>query len=312
MTEPNSFTTEPWHILGAGSIGLLVASYLHSNAVDVRVLNRHKITGSHNVTVVSDEQKGSLHIPFEPLEIDEPIKGLIVCTKNIQIQHIIAKIEHRLNAESSVIFLQNGMGHFELIRSRYPFLKKMYLGSVTHGAFRTETFSVNHAGKGHIFIGSPDLSVKRAPEELQSLLRAHNLSWQWDPDIEQRLWKKLVINACINPLTALLKCSNGELKDLKSAQIIMDNLCRESEQILSSIGFNLKASEILEMTLNIAAQTSSNRSSMLQDLLASKPTEIDAITGFLIKKASEHRISVPTHETLYNLVKARESLAIRV
>ena len=123
----------------------------------------------------------------------------------------------------------------------------------------------------------------------------------WDPEIDQALWLKLAINCAINPLTALHGCLNGELAQAGlSARVT--TLCDEIIEISTAAGYAEVTADLHHQVARVIAATAANRSSMLQDVAAGRRTEIDYITGYLLRAAHRHGVAAPHNEALLRSV----------
>jgi 2-dehydropantoate 2-reductase len=120
------------------------------------------------------------------------------------------------------------------------------------------------------------------------------------------IWGKLAINAGINPLTALLRVPNGALLESTWARGIMGQAAHEVAAVAAARGIILPFEDAAARAEEVARQTAANRSSMLQDVLRSVPTEIEAICGAVIRAGEAARIETPANRMLYNLIKAVE------
>jgi len=118
------------------------------------------------------------------------------------------------------------------------------------------------------------------------------------------LWSKLVINAAINPLTALLRVPNGELLARPSAQSLMDAAAREAAAVARALGRRLTFSDPVAAAQAVAQRTAVNHSSMFQDVQRGAPTEIDAICGAIVAAGEGCGVATPVNRTLWLLVKA--------
>jgi 2-dehydropantoate 2-reductase len=125
------------------------------------------------------------------------------------------------------------------------------------------------------------------------------------------LWGKLVINAAINPLTALLRVPNGVLLERPTARALMSTLAREASSVAVAQGIRLPFPNPLQAVETIARRTASNRSSMLQDVERGAPTEIDAICGAIVKAGDQVGVAAPINRTLWQLVSALSPKEVR-
>jgi 2-dehydropantoate 2-reductase len=115
------------------------------------------------------------------------------------------------------------------------------------------------------------------------------------------------VNASINPLAAVAGVPNGRLVRDKRLLAVLEAVCREAASVAKAEGAHVDAEELRHRTLLIAKRTAANRGSMLQDLDRHHRTEIDAITGPVVRAAARHRIPVPLNQAMYAVVRARES-----
>jgi 2-dehydropantoate 2-reductase len=118
------------------------------------------------------------------------------------------------------------------------------------------------------------------------------------------VWGKLVINAAINPLTALLRVPNGVLLERPAAREMMKALACESARVAAAENVELPFADPVAAAEEVARKTAGNRSSMLQDILRGAPTEIDAICGAVVQAAQRHKIDTPANWAAWKLVKS--------
>jgi 2-dehydropantoate 2-reductase len=129
---------------------------------------------------------------------------------------------------------------------------------------------------------------------------------EFSRNFKNQQWNKLFVNSVINPITAITRTQNGVVlsEELKGT---VKEIIQECVSVACKEGYHAKMDSILDLVYSIASKTSSNTSSMLQDLLKGKRTEIDSINGYLIGLARKHSISIPVNEALYALVKSIEN-----
>jgi 2-dehydropantoate 2-reductase len=113
-----------------------------------------------------------------------------------------------------------------------------------------------------------------------------------------------VINAAINPLTALLGVANGELLTRPPARALMVSLAREAPAVAVALGIRLPYPDPVVAVESIARRTGANLSSMLQDVRRGAPTEIDAICGAIVKAGEQTDVTTPVNRTMWHLVEA--------
>ena len=127
-------------------------------------------------------------------------------------------------------------------------------------------------------------------------------NFSWHPDIEQELWRKLVINCVINPLTAIHGCRNGDLIENPRWQREARTVCNELARVTAALGYRDLAAHCWREAEAVMRATAGNQSSMMRDLAAGRATEIHQITGYLLMRARELGIECPENQRLFDQV----------
>lgn len=290
-----------WHVLGAGAIGTLLAHRLADKGCRVTLLSRDTAATRKTLTLESEADLSQRIFPLSPCAAPAPIDQLLVTTKAADVDPAIAGISHRLHADSTVLVLANGMGFAEHL----PRGLQAFRGSTTEGAFRRSARHTVYAGHGTIRIGLPGCSL--SPPEWFACSWARLRDCQWDTDVDTTLWRKLAINCVINPLTAAYRCHNGELATPAYRGLLLA-LCDEITSVYRAMGHSAVVVSLLEDVLQIIESTASNRSSMLQDVLQKRQTEIDFINGFLLAEPAASTLELPLNRRLIRAIKEGRQL----
>jgi 2-dehydropantoate 2-reductase len=303
--------TPAWQVLGAGSIGCLFAGALQRAGVPARLVLRDAASLAEwqqaGSTIVL--QRGAAQWRIElpavvpaALATEPPLRRLLVCTKAQQTLAAVQALGNAVDPAALVVLLQNGMGVREQLQALLPRATILHALS-TEGAYRTGRFRVVHAGQGETLIGHPGqhAAARAAAAALQCELRIAAVD-----DIERRLWLKLAINSVINPLTALHACRNGEVLELPGIDELLPALCAEASAVANAEGQSFDAAQVAASVRDVCRVTAANRSSMLQDIAARRPTEIDFINGHILRTAQRHGIDCPRQAALYAQLKALE------
>ena len=302
IADSTSANKARWHILGAGAIGTLWANYLMRKEIPVTLLCRtaeqmDSFWDNPFLTLISESRRHKYQPDTEHIELSPPISHLLVTTKSYDCEDAIDSISHRIDTNTVVVVLQNGMGPQQETAKRFP-NTAIYAGTTTEGAYRTGPQQVVHAGKGLSWFGPINEKARKLGQDPISGLLDLELDSQFDPTIDIRLWQKLAINCAINGLTAVNDCTNGELATNPLLHQQMAELCKEIETvaqqlILPVFDQPLFDKPIIDAATAVAQATGSNFSSMLQDVRHQRKTEIDSINGFICEKAAELNIKVP-------------------
>ena len=289
-------------IIGAGSIGLLFASYI-SRVFEVTIYTRtpeqaQKININGIILRNRGEEKVTM-VKAQPIMEWQGREDLTIITvKQYQLPSVIKIINHLSPMPDHLLFLQNGMGHLKLLDEIGT--KHLYVGSVEHGALKENSYTVSHNGKGVTNVAVFKGDAASLQQFASALTGEFPLTFQ--ENFYQMLVKKLIVNAVINPLTAILQVKNGKLIDNPFYFHAVQNVFAEIALIL-----NLeKSDEYLQLVIDICKNTAENRSSMLKDMEANRLTEVDAILGYLLDEAERQEKRAPQLSNLYHFIKGKE------
>ena len=295
-------------IIGGGSIGLLFAFYLSEKypvCLYVRTKEQLELIQSKGLFLRQLELEKQKFIEVKLYSEWSGCEDLtIIAVKQYHLNRLMDDLYAHSCLDKSILFLQNGMGHIKYLDK----LKgEVYVGTVEHGAMRLEPNMVLHTGIGSTKISSIRLSCSRLLEMI-AVESDKSFSFIIEEDYENMLLKKLVVNAVINPLTAILGIKNGELIENKHYFELVKMIFSEIEQCLQ-----LQNSQpYFENIVTVCKKTAHNQSSMLCDLEGKRPTEVDAILGYILEKSAEREINTPIIATFYQAVKGKECKLERV
>ena len=289
-----------WHVLGAGSVGSLFAAYLQGAGAEVTLLPRRCADEGKRI-IENGPARGEYRFDRSAPCDHQPIGLLLVTTKAYDVTEALQSVKHRLQHDCAIVLLVNGMGlQSELAAVDLP--GKLYFATTTEGAYRESDNRLTHAGTGVTRVGRQG----EAPPAWFGLWQAAINNCQWDTDIESALWLKLAINCAINPLSALHNCYNGELAETPALRDRVIALCAEIASVAQAAGYDQLANDLEDHVFAVIRGTADNRSSMLQDLRAGRRTEIDYLTGYLVRLADELNIRVPMNLQLLKEIKAHD------
>jgi 2-dehydropantoate 2-reductase len=291
-------------IIGTGALATLFAARLAQAGYQITMLGSWKegLDALHKDGARLIDADG-IERRFEVQAIDDPrkcrgSKHALVLVKAWQTVHAADQLKESLAEDGLAITLQNGLGNRETLVQRLG-LGRVALGTTTTGATLLGPGFVRAGGEGTISI-----ERHQALGPIESALKSAKFNVNIVEDAQSLIWGKLVINAAINPLTALLRVPNGKLLERPSAREMMGKLASEAAQVAEAERIHLPFSDPVAAAEEVALKTAANHSSMLQDILRGAPTEIDAICGAAVNIAQKHNIDTPANWTCWKLVKA--------
>ena len=285
-------------IIGAGSIGLLMAAKFAMNGHVVSIVCRRKNQVDQllkGVNYINGDKIQHVNVQATDRLSSKKVDLLIVTVKSNQVPSVVTMIQKVYGNSNlpDILFIQNGMGHLSYIDLLHH---HVLVGVVEHGAIKIDERTVEHTGDGVIKIsaysGAPNLVTALSSDDFPII---------YEPNWYEMLAKKLVVNCAINPLSCIFDVLNGEL--LRNARFyrLMRELVKETCEILE-LEFERSWNDVQL----VCRRTSKNTSSMLADLKAGRLTEIDAITGYVLKEAEARGKHVPLSRFVFDGVKGLE------
>jgi 2-dehydropantoate 2-reductase len=296
-------------IVGTGAMACLFAARLADRAQITLLGSWPQALAAlrkHGVQLESEGETRRIPVSVasDPKDIDA-CKWAIVLVKTWQTARAAGQLRSCLADNGLALSLQNGLGNLETLSSELG-PDRCAQGVTTYGATLLAPGVVRPAGEGNIQLGMhPRL------QPLADLLADSGFAVTTNPDVTALLWGKVVINAAINPITALLRITNGEAAERAPARQLMKSVVEEVVQVVEAKGITLPDANPFQVVLDVAARTSSNRSSMLQDLERGAPTEIDAICGAVVEAGRQVGVATPVNCALWSLVKAAAAGALQ-
>ncbi len=308
-------------IIGAGSLGLLLAGKLIGAGAEVRLwcrsdeqsraLEENGITISYEdgqppVFLPPDKFKSASVNTFAEVYLHDPGDWMAIMVKQNALHNEFPQILLPLKqSKIQAVCFQNGYGHLELLQELLP-QAAVWAAVTTEAAKRKTLTEVVHAGRGEICIGKVgDSNTTHGPSSLISFietLTAAGFSASMSKEVDTMIYRKLLINAVINPLTAIWRVPNGELLAAEQRIHLMKELYEEAIAVYEACGIALE-SNAWEGIMEVCRATAGNISSMLADVLSSRATEIRWINGSIVDMAERSGIDAPQHRWICRMVE---------
>ena len=297
-------------IVGAGAIGSLYAAHL-ARVADVTVLTRReeharalresglRVTGRHDFTARPEATT-------DPAELGDA-DLCIVATKATHLDQAASSLEGHLPG-ATVMTVQNGLGAEDVVRryGGWPLISAVtFMSGNRRGDFEVEYILDTETWLGP-YGDTPYATVERTADLIiRSGLKARPFE-----DLRPAQWSKLIFNATVNAVAALTGLPHdrhfAEREHVGDLGHLVFDLVEEGKRVAEAAGVELHE-DPWEMNVLATKRGSRHYPSMLEDVEAHRPTEIDQITGALVREAERLRVPVSLHAAMYRLVKAREA-----
>lgn len=297
-------------IVGAGAMGSLLGFYLSAGAevclLDPWQAHVDAINASGLLRELGDLIETRHPRASTAPDATGPCDVVLVVVKAAQTAWAAERAKQLCAPHTLVVTLQNGVGNRELLAAHLG-EARVGQGVTALGATLLGPGQVRHAGQGATVFGSaPDRAGMAA---LAGVFSACGLPAELSDDLDALVWGKLVVNAGINALTALLRVPNGALDAVPEARDLVAAAVAEAVAVAHGRGTALPYDDALGHVLAVARATGANRSSMLQDVLRGSASEIETINGAIVREGARLSIPTPVNTLLTQLVRALDASA---
>ncbi|MEP6694119.1 MAG: 2-dehydropantoate 2-reductase [Chloroflexota bacterium] len=234
---------------------------------------------------------------------EPPVDAAVICVKTHGTAWA-AEVAQRLVARDGVaLTIQNGLGNYETIAAAVG-ERRAAVGVIYVGA-RYEDGTFHATGPGRVELGRPmGTASARALESLAARLADGGMTVSVVDDPWPSVWRKVATNAAVNPTTALLGFTNAELLADAAGSRVADVLAGEVARVATATGVSMSEDAARQWWREMSQLTGANRSSMLQDVQAGRPTEVDAICGAVYREGERRGVAAPLNQSMTVLVGA--------
>ncbi len=291
-------------IVGPGAIGSIIAYLFMESGNSVKIFHysnerTEKLKNKGLTLLLPQSEKVNIRPQVATISNKgEFFDAIVYTTKSYQLETALKLTLDKFGA-TYYLFLQNGLKHVEIVSRCKENREKIFFGITTLGGFRIDENTVQVASITGETVVAPFKESTPLPD-------VFDVPWiKYNPDYRSILWSKALINAAINPLTAILEVRNGALEKPGHWRIVK-NTIQEILKVVHALNIRLTMENPEDYVLDVVRKTSLNKSSMLQDIEKGKKTENDFITGYILEIARKLGIEMPVNEALYNLVRIKE------
>lgn len=298
-------------IIGPGALGCLFAACLKQKAKEEvwlidRSPERAKEIADTGIRVegLSGSFTAKVDVTADPKDIGT-CDLVIICVKSYSTEEACRQAKELVGEDTAVLTLQNGIGNVQVMNDHFG-SERVIAGITNHGATLLGIGSVRHAGKGDTIIGKADKRLSGSLKSISGVLTKAGFETKISKDIDSVIWGKLIINVGINALTAITRLANGRLIEREEPRELLRGAVQEAARVIKRKRIKLAYDDPIQKAESVCKATATNISSMLQDVLNKKKTEIDFINGAIVRHGKSLGIATPVNEVLTGLVKTIE------
>lgn len=295
-------------VIGAGAMGCLFAARLRLAGSDVTIVDvdRERLAKISQNGIRLHDENGDHAVPVTACTAGEVTSAdlVLLFTKAMHSRSAIASVAHLADGHCCALTLQNGLGNAEAIAEVFT-PSRTLLGVTDWPADLSPPNAVAAHGSGHVWLGAFGEESSALADAAVAALNAAAMQAQHDRHVLAAIWEKAAFNAALNALATILNLPVGGL-DTPEGRAIATAVIDEAIAIAATRGIAMERDRLLAKTDFALANHKAHKPSMLQDRLAGRPTEIDAINGQIVLAARAAGLSAPVTETLAALVRMGE------
>ena len=301
-------------VLGAGAVGCYYGGMLARAGVPVTLIGRaphvEAIRRDGLVIEWADRRETIRLDAATGVEAARDADLVLVCVKSPDTSDAGRSLRPHLRPDALVASLQNGVDNAD--RLRVEVAQPVFAAVVYVGAYMNGPGVVRHTGRGDLVLGAaradrerPGIAGRLAA--VAALFERAGIRCPVSGDVDGALWTKLVINCAFNAISALGRARYGRMAREPRIRALMEGTVRESVAVARAAGVALDERTLVDAVWSVADALAEQYSSTAQDVLRGKPTEIDALNGFVAERGAALGVEAPINRTLHALVKLREA-----
>ena len=302
-------------VVGAGAVGSLLGAYVARAGHSVELIGRPELVSAvreHGLRILAATEQVYRVEARARLEPGDSPDAVFLTVKTFDLAPVAEAVGRTLPQPVPVLLPQNGLG-----------IERVASESLARGGWRSPTGwtvravhsvpatlvspgVVGEGGSGGIILPDPSVAGPSASRVrvFHDLLEGAGFDVRFEKEFEREVWRKALLNAAVNPVTATLGIPNGELSQGPEREAALV-LLGEARTAAAAAGFAFSEEELISDFDRLVRATATNRSSMLQDLDRGRPTEIDSISGEILRVASAHGFDLPATRRMIDEVRRR-------
>lgn len=298
-------------VVGAGAVGSFYGAMLARAGHAVTLVGR-----APHVQAIADRGlrlhiSGQIHTVSLAASTDLAVAGgadlVLFCVKSPDTDGVARQLAPLLKPDALVISLQNGVDNAETLARHLT--QAVAPAAVYVATAMPAPGEVHHHGQGHLVIGpinaaaAADAALMSRLQSVVDLFASAEVSVRVSPDVFGELWRKLIVNCAYNAVSGLTRQPYGRMADLPAIVDLQRAVVREAVAVAQAAGQTIDLDASMAAMAAIATTMPGQRSSTAQDMARGRPTEIDHLNGFVVRRGAELGVPTPLNQALHALVK---------
>ena len=296
-------------VIGCGAMGALYGGYL-SRKNDVTLVDRNpeRIAKIWREGLIITEPNGTREIVHPGITGDTsgmaPMDLVILFVKSMQSEAALEKNRALIGPDTYLMTLQNGSGHEDVLR-RFADDAHIVIGTTQHNSAVTGVGEIRHGGSGCTHIG-PLVGDAARLEPIREAFAACGFETDCMQNIRKLIWQKMLTNVSVSILTGVLQVPMGFITQNPNAWAVCETLVREAVAVAAGEGIDFDVNEKIAEVRKVCEDSPNGLTSIYADLKNGRRTEVDTISGSVVRASDRNGVPAPTHRAMVNLVHAME------
>ena len=301
-------------VIGAGAMGALYGGYLSKNndvlLVDV---NQTQVDTINEKGLIINEPDGTAAV-YHPRATtntanETPADVVVLFVKAMFSRSALAGNRSLIGPDTYLMTLQNGSGHEDVL-SEFVDREHVIIGTTQHNSAIVGFGEIRHGGSGKTCIGSLCGDAARL-QPIADAFSSCDLEAVCDNQVQKLIWGKMMTNVSASVLTGVLQVPLGFIAQDENAWAICETLVREAVAVAAGEGIEFDADEKVAEVRGVCERSPGGLTSIYADLRDGRKTEVDTISGSVVRTSKRNGVPAPTHEAMVRLVHAMESKAAK-
>ena len=297
-------------VIGAGAMGSIYGGRLSLNNEVFLVDTNNAVIDAINHDGLILEENGNDN-KYSPKAITsteglEPVDLIILFVKALYSRSALEANRRIISEHTYLMTLQNGSGHEDILSDFAP-KERIIIGTTEDNGAVLSPGHVRHGGKGNTNVGMLVDDTNGFLPKLKEAFDSCGFNVRIHENIQQLIWNKLFVNVAFSAVTGLLKCEMGFIAKSDYAMNISKKLLHEAVTVAHALGLEADEDALLDEIKSVSMNSPNGVTSICADLRAGRKTEVDTISGSVVRAAKKCGIDVPYHEFIVNAIHAMES-----
>ncbi|MDO5388783.1 MAG: ketopantoate reductase family protein [Clostridia bacterium] len=299
-------------VLGAGAMGSIYGGHLSLENEVYMIDKKQELVNKINSDGLKIFENGTDTV-YKPTAFSDSrnlnnVDLVILFVKSLFSREALKENSHIIGDNTYVMTLQNGAGHEEIISEFVP-MERIIIGTTEDNGAVLENGYVKRGGKGKTNIGMLVPDNENVLDRVKESFDKCGFDTHIYENIQQLIWDKLFTNVSLSALTGVLQVPIGYIARDEYAWNMTVTLIKEALNVAEALGLKFNENEIVERVKNVSINSPEGLTSIYADLKAGRKTEVDTISGAVVRAGEKTGVSVPSHKLIVNMVHAMENKA---